>query len=204
MSEARDEILNSLKNAVHPEPQPPDFSTPVYHAVEKPLEQAFKVSLEQVNGSVYLCHSEQELVERLKPLLSRFNPTNIVVKDKELQQLLAGFGFNTTEGADLPDSVEAAITNCEFLIAQTGSVLMSSALPGGRKLFVYPPVHFVIARKTQILDYLETAYKRIQEKYGDKLPSQITLISGPSRTADIEKTLVMGAHGPRELHVLIY
>ena len=43
----------------------------------------------------------------------------------------------------------------------------------------------------------------IREKYKTRLPSQITLITGPSRTADIEKTLVLGAHGPKELHVFI-
>lgn len=69
---------------------------------------------------------------------------------------------------------------------------------------VYPPQHIVIARKDQLVDYLHTAYDKIREKFPDQLPSQITLITGPSRTADIEKTLVMGAHGPRELHVLLY
>ena len=70
-------------------------------------------------------------------------------------------------------------------------------------MFVYPPVHIVIANKNQLVDYLEKAYSEIHEKYKNDLPSQITLITGPSRTADIEKTLVLGAHGPRELRVFM-
>lgn len=70
-------------------------------------------------------------------------------------------------------------------------------------MFVYPPLHVVIAHKNQIVGYLEEAYTEIRDKYKEGFPSQIALITGPSRTADIEKTLVLGAHGPRELRVFI-
>jgi L-lactate dehydrogenase complex protein LldG len=104
----------------------------------------------------------------------------------------------------LQETIEAGITGCEYLIAHTGSVMVSSAQKGGRQMFVYPPVHIVIARKSQLVGYLEEAYSGIQQKYKNSLPSHIALITGPSRTADIEKTLVMGAHGPKELWVLVY
>jgi L-lactate dehydrogenase complex protein LldG len=68
---------------------------------------------------------------------------------------------------------------------------------------VFPPVHVVVAGLSQIVPSIANGFERIEKKDGNQLPSQITLISGPSRTADIEKTLVMGAHGPRELIVLI-
>lgn len=70
-------------------------------------------------------------------------------------------------------------------------------------MFVYPPLHIVIAKKEQLVDYLEKAYSGISERYAENLPSQIAIITGPSRTADIEKTLVLGAHGPRELRVFL-
>jgi L-lactate dehydrogenase complex protein LldG len=95
------------------------------------------------------------------------------------------------------------MTGCEFLIAHTGSIMVSSAQKGGRQMFVYPPVHVVVARKSQLVDSLEKAYSEIHKKYQNNLPSQLTLITGPSRTADIEKTLVLGAHGPKELVVFI-
>jgi L-lactate dehydrogenase complex protein LldG len=107
------------------------------------------------------------------------------------------------QSSELPKEVEVGITGCEFLIAHTGSALVSSAQKGGRQMFVYPPVHIIIASKNQLVDYLDKAYSGIRDKYKNDLPSQITLITGPSRTADIEKTLVLGAHGPRELRVFL-
>jgi L-lactate dehydrogenase complex protein LldG len=204
MGAARQEILNKLKKAVHPEPEKPDFDTPVYFPIDLPLEQAFKENLEKVNGSVYIYETEQELSKNLSLFLSSFSNEVICCKEEELQNILSKGNITFSESDDIPKSIEVGITSCEFLIAHTGSIIVSSALTGGRQLFVYPPVHLVIAKKSQLVDYHGAAYTNIQNKYGENLPSQITLITGPSRTADIEKTLVLGAHGPRELHVFLY
>lgn len=203
MSSAREEILNNLKKTTHPDPEQPDFDAPVYFPIDQPLELAFKENLEKVNGSVHLYESEKELYRGLKDFLAGFSNENIICNEEALQKKLHQYSIPGTSTDNLPPEIEAGITSCEFLIAHTGSVMVSSALGGGRRLSVYPPVHIVVARKTQLVDYLSAAYSGIQDKYGSKLPSQITLITGPSRTADIEKTLVMGAHGPRELHVFI-
>lgn len=202
MSSARKEILNRLKKAVHQEPERPDFEAPIYFPIEKPLDVAFKENLEKVSGSVHLFDSEKELFADLKKMLSQFSSENVICNETELQGQLSKNKVPFTSAPDLPPSIEAGITSCEFLIAHTGSVMVSAAMGGGRQLSVYPPIHVVVAKKEQLVDFLGTAYTSIQEKYG-KLPSQITLVTGPSRTADIEKTLVMGAHGPRELHVFI-
>ena len=203
MSEARHEILNRLKNAVHNVPEKPDFDAPVYHPIDKPLEIAFKESLEALNGSVRLFQSEEALFAELKKLLSIYNSQNICCAEDAIQKQLNTFNISFSECVKLPETIEVGITGCEFLIAHTGSAMVSSAQKGGRQLFVYPPLHIIIASKKQIVDYLDAAYSGIQEKYKNNLPSQITLITGPSRTADIEKTLIIGAHGPKELQVFI-
>jgi len=203
MSSARKEILNRLKKAVHEEPEQPDFEAPVYFPIEQPLELAFKENLEKVSGSVHLFDSEKALFADLKKFLEKYTSDTIICNEPDLQKQLTDNSIPYTTANNLPTNIEIGITSCEFLIAHTGSVMVSAAMGGGRQLSVYPPVHVVVARKDQIVDYLGAAYTNIQNKYGRKLPSQITLITGPSRTADIEKTLVMGAHGPRELHVFI-
>ena len=203
MTSARDEILGKLKNAVHPEPDKPDFDGPVYFPIKEPLEQAFKENLEKVNGIVHLFSSEKDLYDSLKKSLSIYNSENIICKESQIQNKLDEFEISINNDSEIPESIEVGITSCEFLIAHTGSVMVSSAQEGGRQLFIYPPVHIIIAKANQVVDYLEAAYAGIQNKYGKNLPSQITLITGPSRTADIEKTLVMGAHGPKEVHVFI-
>lgn len=203
MNEARKEILNRLKNAVHPEPDKPDFNAPVYHPINEPLDLTFKENLEKVNGSVYIFQSENELFGYLKTFLSTFKKGDICCKEFKIQGQFQKYKIPFSECAELPESIEVGITACESLIAQTGSVMVSSKQEGGRQMFVYPPIHVIIASKNQVVENLDNAYLGIREKYKTRLPSQITLITGPSRTADIEKTLVLGAHGPKELHVFI-
>ncbi len=203
MNPAREEILNKLKTAVHPAPEKPDFEEPIYHSISLPLDQAFKENLEKVNGFVHLFSSEEEMFSELKKFLSSYKKEVVFCNEDEISLQLNAFGIEFQQSSVLSKEIEVGITGCEFLIAHTGSVMVSSAQKGGRQMFVYPPLHIVIARKNQLVDYLEKAYSGIGEKYLGNFPSQIALITGPSRTADIEKTLVLGAHGPRELHVYI-
>ncbi|WP_242434664.1 LutC/YkgG family protein [Hymenobacter amundsenii] len=98
------------------------------------------------------------------------------------------------------DQAEAGLTSCEALVARTGSVLVSGASGSGRRLSIYPDQHLVLARTSQVVADIGDALALLQRTYGpDQLPSMVSLTSGPSRTADIEKTLVLGAHGPRSL-----
>lgn len=203
MNSAREEILNKLKSAVHLVPEKPDFNEPIYHSIDEPLELAFKENIEKVNGFVYLFQSEKELYKGLKEFLGSMEKEKIYCNEDEISDKLNSFEIQFQQSSECSKDIEVGITGCEFLIAHTGSIMVSSAQKGGRQMFVYPPVHIVIAKKNQLVDYLEQAYSKIQEKYKNDLPSQIALITGPSRTADIEKTLVLGAHGPRELRVFM-
>lgn len=81
--------------------------------------------------------------------------------------------------------------------------MVSSAQASGRRLIVYPDVHIVVAYASQIVLDLTEALNVVAERYKNNFPSLVSVISGPSRTADIEKTLVMGAHGPRELYLFL-
>ncbi len=204
MKSARQEIFEKLEKAIHSEPAKPDFDTPVYHPIEKPLEIAFKENLEKVSGSVHLFSNEKDLFENLKSFLSGFNSETILCNEKELKGKLSESEIPFISTLKLPENTEVGITSCECLVAHTGSVMVSSSQQGGRQMFVYPPIHIVIAKKGQLVPYLEQAYSGILEKYRNNLPSQISIITGPSRTADIEKTLILGAHGPKELHIFIY
>jgi len=204
MNSARQEILEKLRKVTLSEPEnEPDFDTPVYHSIDVPLEEAFKQNLEKVNGSVHLFPSEPALMEALKQFLTQYNINQICCNEDALQEELTSFEISYQNCTEIPESIEVGITGCEFLIAHTGSVMVSSAQKGGRQIFVYPPVHIVVAKKSQLVPYLEEAYSGLINKYANNLPSQITLITGPSRTADIEKTLILGAHGPREVHVFL-
>lgn len=101
------------------------------------------------------------------------------------------------------ESCDAGVTECECLVAQTGSVCVTALSSGGRTLSVLPPHHIVIARREQLVPDLTAAFEFLAQKYAPNYPSFISFISGPSRTGDIERILVLGAHGPRKLTVLL-
>jgi L-lactate dehydrogenase complex protein LldG len=95
------------------------------------------------------------------------------------------------------------ITACDALVAQTGSVVLTARSAGGRALSVLPPHHVVIAQADQLVPDLPAAFDLLYSKYGNLYPSFATFITGPSRTGDIERILVLGAHGPRNLTVIV-
>lgn len=105
-----------------------------------------------------------------------------------------------------PKSLEkcsVGITACDALIAQTGSILLTTRSAGGRALSVLPPHHVVVARADQLVPDLPAAFDLLCAIYGTNYPSFATFITGPSRTGDIERILVLGAHGPRNLTVIL-
>ena len=97
---------------------------------------------------------------------------------------------------------DVGISDCDALVAQTGSVVVTSRSAGGRALSVLPPHHVVLARREQLVPDLPAAFALLKSKYGAGYPSMISFITGPSRTGDIERILVLGAHGPKKLTIL--
>ena len=122
--------------------------------------------------------------------------------------LLEGIGLpivRTEKGYAIDDleSCDAGVTGCEVLVAQTGGVMVSVESAGGRALSVLPPHHVVIARTPQMVPDLTAAFEHVKQKYGKQFPSFISFITGPSRTGDIERILVLGAHGPKRLTIIL-
>ena len=102
------------------------------------------------------------------------------------------------------EACDAGLTECESLIAQTGSVCVTGRSSGGRALSVLPPHHIVIAHAEQLLPDLPAAYEALARKCPrQECPGFMSFITGPSRTGDIERILVLGAHGPKKLTVLL-
>ena len=112
----------------------------------------------------------------------------------------------TDKGYDVQalEKCDAGITECDALIAQTGGVVVTSRSAGGRALSVLPPHHVVIARREQLVADLPAAFALLQQKYAPDFPSMISFITGPSRTGDIERILVLGAHGPKKLTIFCF
>ena len=163
----------------------------------------FKNELEAISGQCNLCENETDLCHKLKKIITERAFPFVFCRDQAILSFLKENNIPFSDkNADF-EKMQAGITSCEFLVARTGSVMVSSASSFGRQMHVFPPVHIVLAKASQLTNYYEDALTAVYHKYNGELPSAITTITGPSRTADIEKTLVLGAHGPRELIVFI-
>ncbi|MGV3540897.1 MAG: LutC/YkgG family protein [Rufibacter sp.] len=181
-------------------PPTPDFATSVYGPLLEDLSVLFAETFIRNSGTFVYCENEEDFFDQLFEFKKERGLDNLYVWEPALKKILhaGGIHFNGTE-ENFIGAAEAALTTCEALVARTGSILVSSANASGRRLSVYPAMHLVVAKLSQLVPDIKQALEFVQEKYGKKLPSMISLVSGPSRTADIEKTLVMGAHGPKEL-----
>ena len=204
---SRDKILKRISEAKQTREFGSVFSVSPDDEIYKPIEPnavtCFKTELEAVNGQCELSETQDELIVQLKKILNDRNIDTIFCRDRQIGTHLTKHRIAFTGCQDDFETMSAAVTPCEFLIARTGSVVVSSAGESGRQVLSYPPVHIVLAGTNQLVAYPADGYDALQKKYAEHLPSQITTITGPSRTSDIEKTLVLGAHGPKEFIVLL-
>ena len=166
---------------------------------DKSLLETFRDELTKINGVYHYFSSEDELIKYLSEIQTELLP--VYCSDEKLIKYLEKAGIEYTDNFN--SDIKTGISACEFLIARIGSAMVSSALPGSRKIFSYPHTHIVIAYENQLVAELEDGLEGVKKKYNNNLPSQIINITGPSRTADIEKTLILGAHGPKKMMVLI-
>jgi len=171
-------------------------------AIEDLPELIFAKNLVKVNGKFSYCSDKKELITNLSKLFLDNKWKSVFSVESDISTYLDMAGITFLKDTEQIKEIEVAVTGCEFLIARTGSVLVSSAQIKGRRLFGFAPVHIVVAFTSQLKNEIGEGLSAIMEKYG-KLPSMITTISGPSRTADIEKTLIHGMHGPKELYVFL-
>ena len=145
----------------------------------------------------------------------------VALRDQEKWQRVAGHSGDLTNAIcpplNLPllrtdkaydvhalEACDVGISECDALIAQTGSVLVTNRSAGGRALSVLLPHHVVLARREQLVADLPAAFELLQKKYAANYPSMISFITGPSRTGDIERILVLGAHGPKKLTIICF
>jgi L-lactate dehydrogenase complex protein LldG len=198
---SRENILNKIRQALNqsvpvPFPQTEDKGS-VFTPLQQDIEIEFAENFTRLQGRFSFAGSLDEVVAQLQTLIQVRGWQAIYCREDALISTLQQHGFTQTYTGDLA-SCDASITTCEQLIARTGSIVMSAAQQSGRTVSIYAPVHICIAYTSQLVYDIADALKNVQLKY-PQLPSLITLATGPSRTADIEKTLVVGVHGPKEV-----
>lgn len=163
-------------------------------------EETFAESFIKLGGKFIFCENELEFIENIFILYDDRNWQQLLCADERLLQLFHQNRINVVQPADKKaEGADACITGCDMLIGRTGSIIFTSKQHMGRTSPVFYPIHIVVAYADQIVSDLDEAIHSVKSRYGKDLPSMINLNTGPSRTADIEKTLVVGVHGPGEV-----
>jgi L-lactate dehydrogenase complex protein LldG len=208
-SKSRENILARIRKGLSgkslPMPFPEADKQPIGNAIagsELSLEETFADSFIKLGGKFVFCDNEQELLDNIFSLYESREWAQLLCAEERLLHLFENNKMNMVQPADPnQDKANACITGCELLVARTGSVFLSSKLNMGRTSSVFYPVHIIVAYAGQVVADIQDGLDALKEKYGAALPSMINLNTGPSRTADIEKTLVVGVHGPGEVLV---
>lgn len=188
-----------------------------------PAVDSMTVGLEQIFAPIldpmqrFLAECEANLIEvkvtfdstssrnALAELLGKLPAGRLYVQDhptlRGFADSFAGREVLWSSSGRAPEDCQVTLTRCEGLVAQTGSIV-SSSRAGGRGGSIIPPTHLVYATSDQLVPDIMTALRKAMA--GDlKHASYFGLISGSSRTADIEKILVQGAHGPRKVAIIL-
>lgn len=208
---SRDRIFAKLKRAQHPFPtvESPETYLPMVPLADTTpagLKTRFVTMAEQAGCVVHSAETPDAALTVLRELIGAdsavacWDPAAIPLPG--LRDMLDGQGVVRVEK---DASVRVGITGVDAALAATGSVVVKSGLGRGRSVSLLPPVHVAVVAASQIVADLESWWAIQREGGLDafRQHSNIAIITGPSRTADIAMQLVLGMHGPRELHVVV-
>lgn len=213
---SRETILQRLRNRTGGELTVPecDFSVLVrddWSTAER-IER-FEKMIESVHGEVHHC-TEDMWMDRLAEVLTTRGARNLLIpKQHEIGQALRNAGRGDLPElliydepieswqAHLFNEVDASITSTRGGIAETGSLILWPNNDEPRLMSLVPPVHIAVLKASELYTTFHEAMQA--QNWAAGMPTNALLISGPSKTADIEQTLAYGVHGPKELIVLI-
>ena len=207
-STPREKVLKKIRKAlIHKTNQPfanIDVEKSVYRISDDSLEEMFAKAFTKVGGQFIFCESELDFLENIISLSQVKGWNKFFCWEKKITDIMdqCSFPYQKKDDLDFEDGM-VGITGCEALVARLGSVVVSSKQQSGRRLVVIPSTHLVLGYTSQLVKEVKDGLNLIRSKYTEQLPSMISTITGPSRTADIEKTLVTGAHGPKEIFVFL-
>lgn len=206
VSPSRENILKKIRRALSqstplPFPQS-EGSQALFAPLSQEAEIEFAEQFTKLQGKFIYCINRQEFAFQLASLVKKQDWQKVYCIEDKLVEPLASQLDDRLVKSDLAHC-DVSITGCEWLVARTGTIVMSTAQVSGRTTSVYAPVHVCVAFTNQLVYDIKDALQAAKDKYGANLPSLISFATGPSRTADIEKTLVVGVHGPKEVYLFL-
>ena len=212
---SRENILSRIRAALQDDPpldRPPTPQVwPRQNPTTEQLVERFVQEIEAVAGEVHRCASMDEARNKLAELVGQLDQTTIGGIDHPLTRELTSevppdridwgaAGAEVTAMAQWSASLVAA----DCLLADTGTCMVACGTAHERLMCYLPPVSIVIARTDRLFEHLPAAWEELARRVADpELRGEFVFITGPSRTADIEKILILGVHGPKRLVVVL-
>ncbi len=171
--------------------------------------------LRRVSGNVIVVKDENEVRESIIKLIEEHSFRSLAMWESDLllglRELLQNKGLQFVSPGNKDDMAKAdiGITEVDYAIAETGTIVLIANERQPRSVSLIPPIHIALMRSDAIVENMEDLFFLLTNYISEsgsmaELTSCMTFITGPSRTADIELNLTLGVHGPKELFVLIY
>lgn len=213
--QSRDAILQRIRTAtakIPPLQRPPVPEVwPRSNPTTEEMIERFGAELEAVQGEVLRCGSMDDARRRLAELANAAQWKTIGAADRDAcRELAADLPPETvewaTQGWDPQQmaGLSAGLVAAERLLADTGTCVVANHTAEERLLCYLPPACVVVARTDQIVEHMPAAWQQISRRTAEaERRGEYVLVTGPSRTADIEKILILGVHGPKRLVVLL-
>ena len=206
----KEQILTKVRNAIIEKPEAMFEDIDLRTDTWKPIKEedgnaiTFVQHFKDMGGIFIYLESEAEFGECLKQLAPQNEWEPLWCTGRKMQALLEKYGLDycTTPNKENKQKI-VSITTCDYLIAQTGSIFISDDDTESRRSYAEPDVLLVLAHTDQIVSGLKEALQRQKEKLNAASATQTVIITGPTRTYDIEQELIQGVFGPRQLAVFL-
>jgi L-lactate dehydrogenase complex protein LldG len=169
--------------------------------------QLFAQMVEAANGSADILASAHDVPSAVSALLRKHNLPMQARRGDDPR--LAAMPWDKERQLDITTGPSdghqlVSISHAFAGVAETGTLVLASGRDNPTTLNFLPDTHIVVVDAKDIAGDYETVWQRVRDTFGiERLPRAINLITGPSRSADIAQILILGAHGPRRLHVLV-
>lgn len=204
MTNSRERILSRIHTALQTPTEDAIMKPILSHNPFKPIKDEsldvyFAKQFQKNGGNFFFCQTLEDFLAAFKKWLT-YQKINILFAPESYLQALLKLAFIDYEVNDTYwRQGQASIMTAEKLVAETGSIIISSKRATGRRWITFPPIQIIVAFTSQLSNTWTEALQSYKINHKDRLPSMISVITAPSQTTDIERTLVMGAHGAEKL-----
>ena len=209
---AASKVLDAKESELHHAAEAAAYLQPGIKRDVASLVELFKENLEAVDGHCIIVETRSDVVQALYEIINKLQGTYLKAKpiavsdSSEIERLVNLVDVDVDTFAVAPTASEVfnfdvGITYAQAGIAETGTLVLDSSRERNRLVSLVPPVHIAILNASSIVQTLGEALATLRQ--AEEVSPIITLVTGPSRTADIELTLAIGVHGPQELYVIV-